>query len=294
MLRIVILVVALGTGGIAAWMSSRYIRQQPQVVEIEIEVPKADILVLNQALPRGSIVAQENLRWQALPVEALPEMAIRRDANPEAAEEVVGRVARADLMKGDALRLASLVEGGAGLMSLVLRPGMRAVGLRITPDKTAGGFILPDDKVDILHTVVQDVDGDGQATGLSRTILTSVRVLAIGQVSAKSAAKNIDTGNMTGEGSDVTAFGETATMEVTPEQAEILTAAQSSGSLSLSLRAVSDFGDTAIGADALIEGPGRLAEELALAVDSDITAPTAAGTIRLIAGGLMQTVTLEN
>ncbi|WP_435312295.1 Flp pilus assembly protein CpaB [Primorskyibacter sedentarius] len=295
MLRVVILLFALGAGGLAAWLSASYLSQQPQVVEVQVEVPKADVLVLNQNLPRGSVLAAGDLRWQELPLEALPELAIRRDAMPDAAEDLLGRVARADLMKGDALRLASLVDGGAGLMSLVLRPGMRAVGLRITVDKIAGGFILPDDKVDILHTVVRDVDGDGKATGLSRTILTNVRVLAIGQVSARSAAKNTDTGEMVETGSDVTAFGETATVELTPEQAEILTAAASSGALSLSLRAVSDFGETAIGAEAIIEGPSRLEQPVTVTLEDEPQRPEKlASTIRLIDGGETRTITLKN
>ncbi|CAM4370772.1 Flp pilus assembly protein CpaB [Palleronia rufa] len=295
MLRIIILLVALGAGGLAAWMSVRYLGQQPQVVEVAVDVPRAEVLVLGQALPRGSVISADDLRWQPLPIEGVPEMAILREERPGAAEELVGRVARADLLKGDALRAENLVDGGAGLMSLVLRPGMRAVGVRITEDNTAGGFILPDDKVDILHTVVRDVDGDGQATGLSRTILTNVRVLAIGQTSARSAAKNVETGATVRPGSDVTAFGDTATVELTPEQAEILTAAQSSGALSLSLRAVSDFGDTAIGADAIIEATGsdRKQAEASGAARGKGPQP-GPGSVRVIDGGEIRTVSLQN
>lgn len=295
MLRIIILLVALGSGGLAAWMSVRYLDQQPEVVEIAADIPKAEILVLQQPLPRGSVVARDDLRWQTLPEEAVPDMAIRRAERPEAADDLIGRVARADLLKGDALRLESLVDGGAGLMSLVLQPGMRAVSLRITEDTTAGGFILPDDRVDILHTVVRDMDGDGEATGLSRTILTNVRVLAIGQVSARSAARNTDTGTTVETGSDVTAFGKTATVELTPRQVEILTAAQSSGALSLSLRAVSDFGDTAIGADAVIEGTAPVRPGLDTSTAGNAAGPErAAASVRVIDGGEVRTVSLTN
>jgi len=295
MLRIMILAIALGTGGLAAWMSVRYLDRQPQVVEVEAAEPTAEILVLQQPLPRGSVVTREDVRWQALPLDAVPEMAVRRAERPGAAEDVIGRVARADLLQGDALRLESLVEGGAGLMSLVLQPGMRAVSLRITEDTTAGGFILPDDKVDIVHTVVRDVDGDGEATGLSRTILTNVRVLAIGQVSARTAARNTDTGTNVQTGSDVTAFGKTATVELTPKQVEILTAAQSSGALSLALRAVSDFGDTAIGADAVIEGEVPPKPRVSPSTGEGTTGPErAAVSVRVIDGGEVRTVSLSN
>lgn len=290
MLRIIIFLLAIGSGTLAAWMSVRYLSGQPQVVEIAVEIPQSEILVLGESLPRGSIVSTDDLRWQVLPVEAVPEMAILRDEQPTAPENFVGRVARTDLRKGDALRVESLVDGGAGLMSLILQPGMRAVGVRISEEKTAGGFILPDDKVDILHTLLRDVNGDGQVTGISRTILTNVRVLAIGQVSARSAAKNAETGTAVKPGSDVTAFGETATLELTPEQAEILISAQSSGSLSLSLRAVSDFGETAIGMDVIGTAPAGADRRMAAAAGP---APTV-GSVRVIDGGEIRTVSLGN
>lgn len=297
MLRIVILVVAIGAGGLAAWLSVRYLGQEPRVVEIEAAIPMADVLVLAENLPRGSVVAETNLRWQPLPLSAVPEAAIRRDNRPDAVAQLAGQVARADLLMGDAVRASHLVEGGAGLMSLVLRSGMRAVGLRITDDTTAGGFILPDDKVDIIHTVVRDMDGDGVATGISRTILTNVRVLAIGQKSAQSAAKNTATGETVETGADVTAFGETATVEVTPEQAEILTAAQSSGSLSLSLRAVSDFGDTATGALAIIEGGAvspRVGDQKSALSSTGDGSTRSGASVRVIGGGEVLTVNVQN
>ncbi len=291
MFRLIILLVALGAGGFAAWLSVRYTQSVPQSAMAAPQVPQAEVLVLAEMLPRGSVVDERSLRWQSLPLEAIPAEAIRRDERPAAIAELAGQVARSDLLMGDALRSASLVEGGAGLMSLVLRPGMRAVGVKISDDKIAGGFILPGDKVDILHTVVRDLDGDGIATGISRTILTNVRVLAIGQTSAQSTIKNASQGNTVAAGSDVTAFGETATVELTPEQAEILTAAQSSGNISLSLRAVSDFGETAVGAEAMVERAASIVEPAPAPGGVD---DSPGGTVKMINGGELLLVKVDS
>jgi pilus assembly protein CpaB len=99
------------------------------------------------------------------------------------------------------------------------------MAVRISAESTAGGFILPNDRVDVLHS-------DGRSP-VSHTILSNVRVLAIDQVVD-------DTKN---ENSKANVIGKTATLELDPSQAEILTAAQAGGTLSLSLRSAADNED---------------------------------------------------
>jgi pilus assembly protein CpaB len=108
-------------------------------------------------------------------------------------------------------------------MSATLTPGRRAVSIKVEAETTAGGFILPNDRVDVVHT--QQV-GDNR-TFRSMTILRDIRVLAIDQ-SAKSDANT------------QTAVGKTATLELDEGQAEIINQAQASGTLSLTLRALGD------------------------------------------------------
>jgi pilus assembly protein CpaB len=99
--------------------------------------------------------------------------------------------------------------------------------VRISAESTAGGFILPNDRVDVLHS-------DGKSS-VSHTILSNVRVLAIDQVVDDTSKKN-DT-------KSANVVGKTATLELDPSQAEILNAAQSAGTLSLSLRSAADNDD---------------------------------------------------
>jgi pilus assembly protein CpaB len=159
------------------------------------------------------------------------------------------------------LRREHLARGDGGFLSLVLQPGTRAIGVKITDEKTAGGFILPNDRVDVLHTVIRDFDGDGTATGSTRTILTNVRVLAIGQTSFDTEKLAADTTELSSEiapaDNGTTLTGQTATLEVTTEQAEALLSAAASGQLSLALRASEDFGLSGLGDLATIEGPKR-------------------------------------
>ncbi|MEO0363763.1 MAG: Flp pilus assembly protein CpaB, partial [Pseudomonadota bacterium] len=142
-----------------------------------------------------------------------------------------------------------------GYLALALQPRMRAVGVQISEAKTAGGFIMPNDRVDVLLTVIRDVDGDGAATGATRTVLTNVRVLAVGSVTFDERALSGGGGRDDGGGdTPPTLTGKTATLEVSPEQAEALLSAAASGQISLALRASEDFGLSGFGDLAMIEG----------------------------------------
>ena len=121
----------------------------------------------------------------------------------------------------------------AGFMAAMLSPGMRAISITISTDSGAGGFILPNDRVDLLLTR----KGDGNPPRVSaNTILTNVRVLAVDQTFKQ-------------EKEAKTVIGKTATLELTPDQAEQVARAQNQGIISLSLRPLSE-GDAATGSAA--------------------------------------------
>ena len=122
-------------------------------------------------------------------------------------------------------------------MSAILPEGRRALAINIVSSgaRTAGGFILPNDRVDVIST-----RRDDEATRIkqadvfvSETILQNIRVLAIGQ--------NIQErkGLFQSEAEKVV-IGETATLELDPRQAEVVTLAQRMGELALVLRSLSD------------------------------------------------------
>jgi pilus assembly protein CpaB len=102
---------------------------------------------------------------------------------------------------------------------------MRAISTPIREETSAGGFILPNDHVDVILS--RSVKVGNKDDKVSETILRNIRVLAIGQTLEQ-------------QGDDKVATGKTATLELTPRQTEILALAQSLGEISLSLRSLAD------------------------------------------------------
>ena len=157
---------------------------------------------------------------------------VRKSGNPKAIEDVKGAIVRGTFLAGEPIRMDRLVKGPtAGLMSTMIGPGMRAVAINIdaSGDRSAGGFIVPNDRVDVLRTF-RDDEASKQGQGdvmVTQTILSNVRVLAIGQ--------NIQTA----DGKPVV-IGGNATLELDPKQAELVVLAQRTGQLSLVLRSLMD------------------------------------------------------
>jgi pilus assembly protein CpaB len=114
-------------------------------------------------------------------------------------------------------------------MAAILPAGHRAVSTEISPETGAGGFILPNDRVDVLLTKRdKSPDGKGADVANSEIILTNVRVLAIDQAPKEK------------EGTSAL-VGRTVTLELKPEQTETLARARQSGTLSLALRSIADI-----------------------------------------------------
>ena len=225
LLRVVLLIGALGAGGVAAWL---VVAARPEPVTKVVEAPAAtqDVLVAVGDLLPAQTLTKENLRWQAWPQSALNPVYLTRTSRPDAINVLAGAIIRNRLAAGEPIREENLTPRHAGYLATVLPAGRRAMAVRISAESTAGGFILPNARVDVLHS-------DGKSP-VSHTILSNVPVLAIDQV-VDDASKN--------DASKANVIGKTATLELDPSQAEILTAAQAAGTLSLSLRSAADNDD---------------------------------------------------
>src|SRR6185312_2993774 len=179
----------------------------------------------------GQTVSPSELQWQPWPTSAATGNFIRRKDQPDALEKLSGQIARVPFVAGEPIREAKLINAkGSGFMAAILPSGMRAVSTQISPETGAGGFILPNDHVDVLLTR-RDREAEKQAGGgevqTTETILRNVRVLAIDQnVQEKDGQKVV--------------LGKTATLELAPREAETLVLAQRLGSLSLALRSITD------------------------------------------------------
>jgi pilus assembly protein CpaB len=232
--RIVVLTIALGAGGVAAYLASGS-DNKPLPVAPVAQLPTVDVLVAKSDIGIGQSVSPENLQWQTWPAATASNNFIRRSERPEANNEVAGSIARAPFIAGEPIRELKLVKAnGSGFMAAILPAGMRAVSTEISPETGAGGFILPNDRVDvILSKREKNPSGSGDIVN-SEIFLTNIRVLAIDQAPKEKDGQN-------------TVVGKTATLELKPEQSEALARARQSGTLSLALRSIADL--NAVGAE---------------------------------------------
>jgi pilus assembly protein CpaB len=144
-------------------------------------------------------------------------------------KEITGSIARMPFVAGEPIREQKLVKAdGSGFMAAILPAGYRAISTEISPETGAGGFILPNDRVDVILTKREkNPDSKGPDVSSSEIILSNVRVLAIDQApKEKEGASSL--------------VGKTVTLELKPEQAETLARSRQSGSLTLALRSIAD------------------------------------------------------
>src|SRR5246500_934278 len=227
--RIIVLIIALSAGGVAAYLASGS-DNKPAPTAPVAQLQTVDVLVAKSDIGLGQTVTPENLQWQTWPAATSSNGFIRRNERPDATTQIAGSIARTPFIAGEPIREAKLVRAnGSGFMAAVLPTGMRAVSTEISPETGAGGFILPNDRGDVLLTRRQkNQEHPEQAEmSVSEIILANIRVLAIDQ-----APKEKD--------GQTTVVGKTVTLELRPEQTATLTAARSAGSLSLALRSIAD------------------------------------------------------
>lgn len=233
--RFVVLGIAVAAGVSAAYLAHGSSTTPAPVPPTQPALQTVDALVAASDIGMGGTLKANSLRWQAWPAESLPSYAITKRDTPDATTEFTGTIARTSMGGGDLIRRENLIKAnGSGFMSAILPSGKRAVAVAIDSrgSSSAGGFILPNDRVDVIRTYRGEQQGSNE-TILAQTILQNIRVLAIGQTVQEKAGERV-------------VSGENATLEVDPRQAEILARAQKSGQLSLVLRSLTDANAAAI------------------------------------------------
>ena len=227
--RIVVLTIALSAGGVAAYLVSGS-DNKPAPTEPVAQLQTVDVLVAKSDIGLGQTVTADDMQWQTWPAATASNTFIRRNERPDAATQVAGSIARAPFIAGEPIREPKLVRAnGSGFMAAILPTGMRAVSTEISPETGAGGFILPNDRVDVLLTKRdKNADRPGAPDVVnSEIILPNIRVLAIDQAPKEKDGQNA-------------VVGKTVTLELKPEQAETLARARQTGTLSLALRSIAD------------------------------------------------------
>ncbi len=215
-LILVAVAITAGTGLVArSWINNQ--RQEPVAVAAAPKVKKTFVLVADKNLPTGTFIKENLLTWQSWPDEKLHKSYLIKDKDD--LKDLVGSVVRRSITAGEPVSSGRLVKPGSrGFLAAVLRPGFRAVSLRITATSSISGLVFPGDRVDVIltHTV--------RSKRVSETVLTNVRVIAIDQ--------------QTNDQVQAPKVGKHATFEVTPKQAEMFSVLSDMGKLSLSLRSL--------------------------------------------------------
>jgi pilus assembly protein CpaB len=250
--RLALLAVALVAGGVAAYFATTMDQGTPVVAEPAPvaeqaaaepapppPAPMQQILVAKAAIALGDRLTPDKIEWKSWPTDAMRDDYISDAQQPKAPQEMSGAIARFEFFPGEPIRLAKLASPGDGYLSTVLEPGQRGVSLPVQPDVAAGGFIQPNDHVDVILT--QAIGGRQVAD----TVLANVRVLAIahrlGNVGAPPPPSDSPDAPEEASGPATFSDGVIATLALDSEQAEIITAARNAGTLSLVLRSISDF-----------------------------------------------------
>jgi len=237
--RIVLLLVAILAGGLAAFLATRgdrpaQVAQGPQ--QVVIQEAKAQVLVAAAPIGVGQRLTAATLQWQDWPEGAVRPEYVTIAAVPDAIAQMSGAVARFEIFPGEPIREQKLVRADQGYLSAVLAKGMRGVSIAVSADSASGGFIVPNDHVDVVLTRATD------AGEISETILHNVKVLAIGSRLGETGTTG---GPEDPEDPRAEVFSEAiATLELDPGQAETIINAGRVGQLSLALRSIADFSET--------------------------------------------------
>lgn len=223
-LRMLVLMFAIGAGFVAyRLVMDNQVEARPEVAPA---VVSRGVLVAVRDIPLGKKLEAADIAWQEWPESNLPAGVIMRSGDPAASKSYVGMIARGRIYSGEPVRAERLISTDKGYMAAILPKGKRAIAVRVEQETSAGGFILPGDKVDVILT--RKV---GDKNMVSDTILQNIRVLAIDTTTAgEQETKNLSPKR-------------TATLELSLNQSEIIVQAQQVGSIALALRSAEDSFD---------------------------------------------------
>jgi pilus assembly protein CpaB len=236
--QIVILVIGLIIAGVAAMLIRSML--QPSTAPVaeapQQEKPVREVLVARQNLPIGQFIRPDQLVWQQWPEGSPIEFYFSRaDAKPE---DLAGAMARRSFSAGEPVTRADIIKAGdSGFLAAVLRPGMRAISIKVDAASSTAGLIAPGDLVDVILTNrVNDPTNVTNNTRLvSQTMLASARVLALDQRLSDRPSGDQQQGQQ--QANVGRPIPDTVTLEVTPKDAQRLAIAVRLGDLTLSLKA---------------------------------------------------------
>lgn len=241
--RLLILSVAVVAAGLAGLLAMKLAGRGGVVTQVQSVVekePTVNVLVSSSNLPVGARIDDKAAHWMPWPQGGVVQGFITETDKPDALKELQGAVVRLPIFEGEPIRPEKVADSNSRILSALLPAGKRAVATEISVATGAGGFILPNDRVDVIMVR----KGTGTEKFITETVLSNVRVLAIDQ-----QIQEKDDGSKA-------VVGTTATLELTPDQTKVLVVAQQMADrLSLALRSIADAQDQdTSAADYLLSG----------------------------------------
>jgi len=201
--------IALIFAGLAAWLATRWMQTRIDTADAQ-KVGISNVVVASQDIPLGKRIETADVTVVRAISNSFPTDAFTDST------QVIGHVSKSALFAGEVLtdRRLSTYTGGSALAA-VLAPGMRAVTVRVDDVIGVGGFVLPENRVDVVASFQEG------SSSRAETILRDIRVLAVDQRSDSAANEPL--------------VVRTVTLEVTPQGAETIAAASQRGRIQLTL-----------------------------------------------------------
>ena len=238
---IVLIVLALGTAAIAAFLVHQFLASQtPAPTTTTVQTGTINVLVAARDIVPGTVLTQDDLKWEPWPETAKQDRFIIQPvqvegqaAGKDPQQDFINMIARREIKIGEPMNHDMVIkQGDSGVTAANLAKGMRAITINVTPPQGVAGLILPNDHVDVIENIaVRDIVGlqgwrDVVLKYTAETIMRNVRVVAINQKLSHDAKEGVaEPGNL-------------VTLEVTPDQAERLVVAEQLGTMRLTLRSL--------------------------------------------------------
>ncbi len=226
--RLILLAAAMGLSLVTALVVRGWVdnvrREATPAAIVQTVKPPTMILVAAKPLPAGHFIKDEDLKWQSWPDDNMASSYLVQGAIETSA--IVGSVARGGIALGEPITDARIVKKGErGFLAAIVTPGFRAITVTLSSNGGLSGLAIPGDRIDVLLTMtLPSTNKDAPERKFTETVMQDVRVLAIDQKMDDQAGDAV--------------MAHTATLEVTPKQAETVTLLQELGKMSMTLRSV--------------------------------------------------------
>jgi pilus assembly protein CpaB len=216
------LIVAVFFGLIAAYGIYNFLRQQRLAAE-ELKTATSEVVIAGKDIPAGTAINDKLIQDGTIKVVSWPKASVPNGAF-SSADKIVGKINKAKIVAGEPILESRLAGDGTGL-TVRLEAGKRAMAVKVDEIIGVSGFLMPDDRVDVIVTTAP-ATGNAQNEKFSKIVLQNKRVLSV--------AQNVE------QKDEKPQLAHSITLEVTPEEAEKLSLASQEGQIILALRALGD------------------------------------------------------